>query len=51
MLRIRGLTKTYRGGDRALDGVDLDVPRGAGFQPLDESREWRIDKAGVLQQQ
>ena len=28
MLRIRGLTKTYRGGDRALDGVDLDVPRG-----------------------
>ncbi|MCC6719198.1 MAG: phosphonate ABC transporter ATP-binding protein [Acetobacteraceae bacterium] len=28
MLRIRGLSKTYRGGDRALDGVDLDVPRG-----------------------
>ena len=28
MLRLRGLTKTYRGGDRALDGVDLDVPRG-----------------------
>jgi phosphonate transport system ATP-binding protein len=28
MLRIRGLTKTYRSGDRALDGVDLDVPRG-----------------------
>ena len=28
MLRIRGLTKTYRGGDRAVDGVDLDVPRG-----------------------
>jgi len=28
MLRIRDLSKTYRGGDRALDGVDLDVPRG-----------------------
>ena len=28
MLRIRGLTKTYRSGDKALDGVDLDVPRG-----------------------
>jgi len=28
MLRIRGLTKTYRGGERAVDGVDLDVPRG-----------------------
>lgn len=28
MLRVRGLTKTYRGGDKALDGVDLDVPRG-----------------------
>ncbi len=28
MLRVRGLTKTYRGGERALDGVDLDVPRG-----------------------
>jgi phosphonate transport system ATP-binding protein len=28
MLRIRGLTKTYRSGDKALDNVDLDVPRG-----------------------
>jgi phosphonate transport system ATP-binding protein len=28
MLRIRGLTKTYRTGDKALDNVDLDVPRG-----------------------
>ena len=28
MLTIRGLTKTYRGGDRALDNVDLDVPAG-----------------------
>lgn len=28
MLRIRGLTRTYAGGVRALDGVDLDVPRG-----------------------
>jgi phosphonate transport system ATP-binding protein len=28
MLRIRGLTKTYRSGDKALDGVDLEVPRG-----------------------
>ena len=28
MLKIRGLTKTYPGGVRALDGVDLDVPRG-----------------------
>lgn len=28
MLRVRGLTKTYRSGDKALDGVDLDVPRG-----------------------
>ena len=28
MLTIRGLTKTYRGGDRALDSVDLVVPPG-----------------------
>ena len=28
MLKIRGLTKTYAGGTRALDGVDLDVPAG-----------------------
>ncbi len=28
MLRIEGLTKTYRTGDRALDGVSLTVPAG-----------------------
>lgn len=28
MLKIRGLTKTYANGTRALDAVDLDVPRG-----------------------
>ena len=27
-LRITGLTKTYRGGTRALDGLDLTVPTG-----------------------
>lgn len=28
MLKIQGLTKTYANGVRALDGVDLDVPKG-----------------------
>ncbi len=28
MLEIKGLTKTYSGGVRALDGVDLEVPAG-----------------------
>ncbi|MEO0035184.1 MAG: hypothetical protein RLZZ501_1207 [Pseudomonadota bacterium] len=28
---VVGLTKVYRGGKRALDGVSLDVPRGAFF--------------------
>ncbi|MFT5688595.1 MAG: ABC-2 type transport system ATP-binding protein, partial [Planctomycetota bacterium] len=28
LLTIRGLTKTYANGTRALDHVDLDVPRG-----------------------
>ena len=28
LLTIRGLTKTYANGTLALDGVDLDVPRG-----------------------
>ncbi|MFT7677660.1 MAG: ABC-2 type transport system ATP-binding protein [Planctomycetota bacterium] len=28
MLTIRGLTKTYANGTRALDNVDLDVPQG-----------------------
>jgi phosphonate transport system ATP-binding protein len=28
MLRLEGLTKQYRTGDRALAGVDLEVPRG-----------------------
>ncbi|MFT6108476.1 MAG: ABC-type multidrug transport system ATPase subunit [Planctomycetota bacterium] len=28
LLTIRGLTKTYPNGTRALDGVDLDIPRG-----------------------
>jgi len=28
MLRIEGLVKEYRTGDKALEGVDLEVPRG-----------------------
>jgi ABC-2 type transport system ATP-binding protein len=28
VLSLRGLTKTYAGGVRALDGIDLDVPKG-----------------------
>ena len=28
MLRLEGLAKQYRTGDRALNGVDLEVPRG-----------------------
>ncbi len=28
MLRIRGLTKRYRTGDLALNGIDLDLPNG-----------------------
>jgi len=30
-IRLEGLTKVYAGGKRALDGVDLTVPRGAMF--------------------
>lgn len=30
-LSVRGLTKTYRGGFTAIDGLDLDVPDGAFF--------------------
>jgi ABC-2 type transport system ATP-binding protein len=30
-IAIRGLQKTYKGGKRALDGIDLDVPRGRIF--------------------
>ena len=28
MLRIKGLTKRYRGGELALKGIDLEVPDG-----------------------
>ena len=31
MLRLEGLTKRYRTGDLALDGVDLEVPAGQGM--------------------
>jgi ABC-2 type transport system ATP-binding protein len=34
ILSIRGLTKTYRGGTRALDNVDLDIRRGEIFALL-----------------
>ena len=34
ILSIRGLTKTYRGGTRALDGVDLDIRSGEIFALL-----------------
>jgi ABC-2 type transport system ATP-binding protein len=34
ILSIRGLTKTYRGGTRALDGVDLDIRAGEIFALL-----------------
>jgi ABC-2 type transport system ATP-binding protein len=34
ILSIRGLTKTYQGGTRALDGVDLDIRRGEIFALL-----------------
>ncbi|GIX18474.1 MAG: ABC transporter ATP-binding protein [Erythrobacter sp.] len=34
ILSIRGLAKTYRGGTRALDGVDLDIRRGEIFALL-----------------
>lgn len=33
-IRLRGLEKTYAGGKRALDGVDLDIPRGSMFALL-----------------
>lgn len=32
--RTRGLTKTFRGGVTAVDGVDLDIPHGAVFGML-----------------
>ncbi|KIZ13356.1 multidrug ABC transporter ATP-binding protein [Streptomyces natalensis ATCC 27448] len=31
MIETRGLTKTYRGGQLAVDGLDLAVPRGSVF--------------------
>ena len=34
ILSIRGLTKVYKGGTRALDGVDLDIRRGEIFALL-----------------
>ncbi len=34
ILSLRGLTKTYRGGTRALDSVDLDIRRGEIFALL-----------------
>ncbi|KPF65116.1 ABC transporter ATP-binding protein [Porphyrobacter sp. AAP60] len=34
ILSIRGLTKTYKGGTRALDGVDLSINRGEIFALL-----------------
>ncbi|MEE4317757.1 MAG: ABC transporter ATP-binding protein [Erythrobacter sp.] len=34
VLSIRGLTKTYRGGTRALDNVDLDIRKGEIFALL-----------------
>ncbi len=34
ILSIRGLTKTYQGGTRALDNVDLDIRRGEIFALL-----------------
>jgi ABC-2 type transport system ATP-binding protein len=34
ILSIRGLTKTYQGGTRALDSVDLDIRRGEIFALL-----------------
>ena len=34
ILSIRGLTKTYKGGTRALDSVDLDIRRGEIFALL-----------------
>jgi ABC-2 type transport system ATP-binding protein len=34
ILSIRGLTKTYRGGTRALDNVDLDIRKGEIFALL-----------------
>jgi ABC-2 type transport system ATP-binding protein len=34
ILSIRGLTKTYRGGTRALDGIDLDIRKGEIFALL-----------------
>ena len=30
-LSVRGLTKTYRGGFTAIEGLDLDIPDGAFF--------------------
>lgn len=33
-IRLRGLEKTYAGGKRALNGIDLDVPRGSMFALL-----------------
>ncbi|ANK13494.1 ABC transporter ATP-binding protein [Erythrobacter neustonensis] len=34
ILSVRGLTKTYRGGTRALDAVDLDIRKGEIFALL-----------------
>ncbi|GAA3657780.1 hypothetical protein GCM10023079_53310 [Streptomyces chitinivorans] len=31
VVEARGLTKRYRGGQLAVDGLDLEVPRGSVF--------------------
>ncbi|MDZ7802860.1 ABC transporter ATP-binding protein [Thiohalophilus sp.] len=47
-LTIRGLTKTYRGGVRALKGVDLDVREGDFFALLGPNGAGKSTTIGII---
>jgi ABC-2 type transport system ATP-binding protein len=47
-LSIRGLTKTYRNGVRALNGVDLDVEQGDFFALLGPNGAGKTTLIGIL---
>ncbi|HDO34139.1 MAG TPA: ATP-binding cassette domain-containing protein, partial [Chromatiales bacterium] len=46
-LRVRGLTKTYADGHRALRGVDLDVERGDFFALLGPNGAGKTTLIGI----
>ncbi|GIX29874.1 MAG: ABC transporter ATP-binding protein [Porticoccaceae bacterium] len=48
VIRVRGLSKTYPGGHRALAGVDLDVRRGEIFALLGPNGAGKTTLIGIL---